>query len=73
MEAPIGWLLEAEPFVEYRTRIDLLGQPESDPAVSAARSAMLADARVAHLVRELSGWPGTVISSHKSAASRSTS
>jgi hypothetical protein len=28
MEAPIGWLLEAEPFVGYRTRVDLLGQPE---------------------------------------------
>ncbi len=68
MQAPIGWLLEAEPFVEYRTRIDLLGQSESDPAVLRARRSMLADARVAHLVQELAGWPGTVISSHKSAS-----
>ncbi len=32
-----------------------------------ARKSMLADARLHHLVAELWGWPGAVISSHKSA------
>jgi hypothetical protein len=67
MEAPIDWLLKGEAWVEYRTRRDLLGQPESDPQVKSARNAMLADAKVQKLMSELSGWPGTVISSHKSA------
>ena len=56
-----------KPWVEYRTRLDLLGQSESDPQVKSARQAMLADHQVRHLLDELSGWPGTVISSHKSA------
>jgi hypothetical protein len=67
MDAPIGWLVEGEPFVEYRTRRDLLGESEDDPAVRAARRAMLADPRVTGLVAELSAWPGKVIASHKSA------
>jgi hypothetical protein len=67
MKAPIDWLLEGEPWIEYRTRIDLLGQSENDPQVLSARKAMLADTQVQSLVTELSGWPGTVISSHKSA------
>jgi len=45
----------------------LLGQSEQEPPVQAARESMLADAQVQHLLAELSGWPGTVISSHKSA------
>lgn len=64
---PIDWLLEGEPWIEYRARRDLLDQPEQDPQVAAARTAMLAHAPVQALVEKLSGWPGTVIASHKSA------
>ena len=67
MNAPIDWLLEGAPWIEYRTRCDLLGQSEKDPQVKSARKSMLANAQVQNLVAELSGWPGTVISSHKSA------
>ncbi len=67
MHAPIDWLLEGEPWVEYRTRLDLLGEPEDDPQVVSARGYMLAHPRVQNLTAELSLWPGTVISSHKSA------
>jgi len=67
MNAPIDWLLEGESWVVYRTRIDLLGQSEEEPQVRAAREAMLANAQVRILLGELSGWPGTVVSSHKSA------
>jgi hypothetical protein len=63
----IDWLLQGEPYIEYRTRVDLLGQPESESAVAAARQAMLDSAPVRALVEEISGWPGVVISSHKSA------
>jgi hypothetical protein len=67
MQAPIEWLLEAEPFVAYRTRRDLLSQPETDEAVASARQGMLADLRVVSLVDELSTWPGPPLASHKSA------
>jgi len=63
------WLLQQdEPWVEYRTRVDLLGQPESDPQVRAARKAMLADPKIKALLSELADWPGTVLNSHKSAS-----
>jgi hypothetical protein len=67
MNAPIHWLLEGEAFVQYRARVDLLAQSESDDTVRAARAAMLADPRVVAMVDELRGWPGKVIASHKSA------
>jgi hypothetical protein len=67
MDAPVDWLLEGEPWVVYRTQLDLLGHSESDPDVVSARQLMLADPRVQSLLAELSHWPGTVISSHKSA------
>ncbi len=67
MNAPINWLLEGEPWVEYHTRRDLLGQPENNPQVRLAREGMLANPPVQALIHELSGWPGTVIASHKSA------
>jgi len=68
MKIPIDWLLEGEPWIEYRARRDLLGQFEKDPQVKSARKSMLANAQVQDLVAELSDWPGTVISSHKSAS-----
>lgn len=68
MEPPIDWLLGGEPFIEYRTRCDLLRQAEDDPLVRLARRAMQASSSVQSLVAELSGWPGMVISSHKSAS-----
>jgi hypothetical protein len=67
MNPPIDWLLEGEPWVEYRTRLDLLGQPDNNPQVRSARELMLANNQVSSLVAELSNWPGKVISSHKSA------
>ena len=62
------WLLQGEPWVDYRTRVELLEQPESDPQVKAAREKMLADPKVKALVAELTDWPGTVLNSHRSAS-----
>ncbi len=67
MRIPIDWLLEGEPWIEYRARSDLLGQSEKDPQVKSARESMLAQVQIKDLVSELSGWPGTVLSNHKSA------
>ena len=67
MNIPVDWLLEGGSWVEYRTRRDLVGQSEQEPAVRLARQSMLADAQVQRLLAELSAWPGAVISSHKSA------
>ena len=68
MNAPIEWLLEGEPWIEYRTRLVLLGQSEHDLPVMSARKAMLAHPALRDLITELTDWPGTVISSHKSAS-----
>lgn len=67
MRPPIDWLLDGEAYVEYRARLDLLGQAEDDEEVRRARRKMLADPKIQALVDELTTWPGTVISSHKSA------
>jgi hypothetical protein len=67
MKIPIDWLLEGEPWIEYRTRLDLLGQKETDTQVMVARNAMLEDPKLHQLIGDLSNWPGKVIASHKSA------
>ena len=64
----VEWLLEGEAWVTYRTRLDLLSQPEDDPQVLAARKSMLADPKIQSLLAELGNWPGTVLNSHKSAS-----
>jgi hypothetical protein len=62
------WLLQSEPWIEYRTRVDLLEQPDNDSKVVSARKAMLADPKVDSLIAELMNWPGTVLNSHRSAS-----
>jgi hypothetical protein len=64
----IEWLLQSEPWIEYRTRVDLLEQPETDLQVAAACKSMLADPKIKALLAELTDWPGTVLNSHKSAS-----
>ncbi len=64
----INWLLKGEPYIEYRTRIDLLGENEDDPKVSAAKKKMSEDPKIQQLIAELKNWPGTVLNSHKSAS-----
>jgi hypothetical protein len=68
MDAIMKWLLEGEPWVEYRTRVDLLKQSENEPEVASAREQMMEHPRIQSLLEELGNWPGTVLSSHKSAS-----
>ena len=67
MDSIISWLLEGPAWVQYRTRVDLLNQPEQDMEVRKARTAMLSDPKVKSLLTELAEWPGEVLASHKSA------
>jgi hypothetical protein len=64
----IKWLLEGEPWIEYRTRVDLLEQSESELEVIDAKKKMINHPLIQPLLEELKNWPGTVISSHKSAS-----
>jgi hypothetical protein len=41
LKGTIEWLLEGEPFIEYRTRVDLLRQSENEPEVIQARKGMI--------------------------------
>ena len=36
----VEWLLQGEAWIQYRTRVDLLGQDDADPQVRAARKAI---------------------------------
>lgn len=67
MNAPVEWLLEGPPWVRYRTRLDLLDQSARDSQVRADRQAMLADPQIQELLKELAHWPGSTLTSHKSA------
>ncbi|GAP21853.1 hypothetical protein [Leptolinea tardivitalis] len=60
------WLLGGPAYVQYRTRLDLLGLSASDPQVKSARAEMLRMPEVQNLVFSLQDWPGKVLSSHKS-------
>ena len=67
LDVPLDWLLDGEPWVVYRVRVDLLEQSDADLDVQAARQAMLANAQLQGLVQELATWPGGPITNHKAA------
>ncbi|MBN1776926.1 MAG: hypothetical protein JW811_02285 [Clostridiales bacterium] len=67
MSNTIGWLLASEPYVRYRTRLDLLGQSSDDSEVQQARKEMLASPLVRELLSELEVWPGGTVNNHKKA------
>jgi hypothetical protein len=57
MNSQYEWLLGSDPWVAYRTRLDLLGQADDTPDVITARKAMMEHQLVLDLIRELSDWP----------------
>ncbi len=67
LDETVQWLLKGPPWVEYRTRRDLLNMSEEEPAVVRARQAMVSDPTLLSLIGELVSWPGLVLNSHKSA------
>jgi hypothetical protein len=68
MKETVRWLLEGEPWVEYRTRVDLLEQSENEPEVLHARKEMINHPKILLLLKEINALPSTVLSSHKSAS-----
>jgi hypothetical protein len=64
---PTEWLLEGPPWVQYRTRLDLLTQQENDPQVVAVRQNMITHAWVQRLLKELAEWPGSAVKRHNEA------
>lgn len=68
MNKPIDWLLSGAPWVQHRTRLDLLGESSRTAKVKAAREAMLDHPQVQALLAELSGWPGPPLTRHNDAS-----
>lgn len=68
MREPIDWLLSGSPWVQYRARLDLLGETERSKDVKAARQAMLDHPQVQALVNELRDWPGPPLTRHNDAS-----
>ena len=67
MDAVIQRLLEGEPWVQFGTRVDLLGQdPEKDEAL-AARKSIAAHPLIQSIIGELEGWQEEAITNHKKA------
>ena len=64
----IDWLLSCAPWVQYRTRLDLLGETERSKDVKAARQAMLDHPQVKALIAELREWPGPTLTRHNDAS-----
>ena len=62
------WLLQSQPWVEYRTRLDLLGQRASSSQARAAHQATLAHPQIQSLLTELAQWPGPVLKRHNDAS-----
>ena len=60
-----NWLLEGEPWVQYNTRVYLLN--ESPKSLNKLRSEIVNHPQVQEIIKELYLWPGTPLSSHKSA------
>ena len=53
MKEIIKWLLKGEPWVEYRTRVDLLEQSENEPEVARTRKQMTLHPRIQLLLEEM--------------------
>ncbi len=61
-------LQSPEPWTRYRTRLDLLDQPEADAAVQADRAELLAHPQVQALVAQTAGWGDAAFKRHNDAA-----
>jgi hypothetical protein len=66
---PTPWLLAApEPWTRYRTLLDLLARPASDPEVAAARGEIIAHPQVQALITAASTWGQSPFKRHNDAS-----
>jgi hypothetical protein len=63
----LNWLLEGDPWVKYRTMLDILELPENDQSVLESKERILTDPRIINIFNQLYDWPSTPLNSHKSA------
>ncbi|MBN1219918.1 MAG: hypothetical protein JXM69_13395 [Anaerolineae bacterium] len=62
------WLLESnEPWTRYRTLVDLLGRPETDPEVQVARAEMLVHPQVRAMIAATATWGRSAFKRHNDA------
>ena len=64
----VQWLLSGEPWVAYRTRLDILHEHLDSSEVQAAYAEMIEHHKIKNLLEELSNWPGVALKSHKKAS-----
>lgn len=67
MNSVMNWLMQGEPWVVYRASIDLLGKSADAEELETIKTAIVAHPQILALLAEAQNWPGTVLSSHKSA------
>ena len=60
-------LYSDDPWIVYRTMIDLQRTASNDPSVLRAKKEMIEHPLIQSLIHELNAWPGEVLASHKSA------
>jgi len=61
------WLLSGDPWVVYRTRMDILGEDHESPEVKSVYAEVSANKKIQSLLDELTAWPGAALKSHKKA------
>ena len=65
MTDTINWLLTSEPWVEYRARLDILGQSEQELSVIDARSRIISHPQIQGVLNDLYKWQEQIVNSHK--------
>jgi len=64
----INWLVNSEPYIEYNSRVDLLGQSKTNNEVIIAKEKLLKDSRIESILQELKKWPGYPLKRHNDAS-----
>ena len=67
MNDTINWLLGNEPWIEYRTRLDLLGQSAQDQSVIDAKNRIISHPSIQGIFDNLYKWEEQIVNNHKSA------
>ncbi len=55
-DSPLDWLLQSNPWTQYKTCTDLLGLKESEPSVIEAKTALVNDKNIIALAKETKEW-----------------
>lgn len=67
MDTVINWLLEGEPWVKYRTQVDILGLSENNKDVLESKSQLLENQQIQNIINQSYDLSVMSINSHKSA------